>query len=249
MSSEPSGAVAAISATRAEGLSSDPELRPAGSLTATLWHAAATTYEAILQHPFLERLGDGSLEPDQFAYYLIQDGHYIRAFTQCLATLAGRAPTQDSLDMLVAHSGEAVALESTLHAELLGALGLPYQDPAQAPESPTTVAYSSSLLATCARDSFLGGLVAVLPCYWIYARVGHHMATVRSPNPVFARWIENYSGGAYDGAVSEVLDCADRFGAVASPVERARCVELYRRSAQYEWMFWDAAYRRETWPI
>jgi thiaminase/transcriptional activator TenA len=228
---------------------SDPAQRLPGSLSRTLWDSAETVYARILEHPFLTRLGDGTLEADQFAGYLIQDGHYIRVYTQCLATLASRAPDQASMDMQVSHSAEAIALESTLHAELLTALERGHLDAADIPATPTTFAYASALLASCTRDSFLEGLAAVLPCYWIYARVGHHLGDVRSPHPVFARWIENYSGGTYDTAVAEVLDCVDRLGEHAGPAEVARCIERYQRGAQYEWMFWDAAYRQEQWPV
>ncbi len=238
-----------VASTTSREPSSDPDRRAPGSLTRTLWESAEAIYAKILEHPFLTGLGDGTLEADQFAGYLIQDGHYIRAYTQCLATLAGRAPNEASLDMLVTHSAEAIALESTLHAELLAALGRAHLDPAHIPSSPTTFAYASALLASCARDSFLEGLAAVLPCYWIYARVGHYLGGVQSPNPVFARWIENYSGGVYDEAVSEVLDCVDELGLAAGPSEIERCIERYQRGARYEWMFWDAAFRQERWPV
>jgi thiaminase/transcriptional activator TenA len=237
-----------VSTTSAEP-NSDPALREPGSLTRVLWESAEPVYAKILEHPFLTRLGDGTLEADQFAGYLIQDGHYIRVYTQCLATLAGRAPNEASLDMLVSHSAEAIALESTLHHELLEALERGHLDPADIPASPTTFAYASALLASCSRDSFLEGLAAVLPCYWIYARVGHYLGGVESPHPVFARWIENYSGGVYDTAVSEVLDCVDDLGRGAGPAEVGRCIERYQRGARYEWMFWDAAYRQEEWPV
>jgi thiaminase/transcriptional activator TenA len=229
--------------------SSDPVTRAPGSLTRTLWESADGIYAKIIEHPFLTRLGDGTLEADQFAGYLIQDGHYIRSYTQCLATLAGRAPDESSLAMLVSHSAEAIALESTLHAELLEALELGHLATSNIPASPTTFGYASSLLASCTRDSFLEGLVAMLPCYWIYARVGHHLAGVRSPHPVFARWIENYSGGLYDTTVSEVLDSIDRLGQGAGVSQIERCVERYQCGARYEWMFWDAAYRQERWPV
>jgi len=51
-----------------------------------------------------------------------------------------------------------------------------------------------------------------MPCYWIYARVGHRVGDVKSPHPVYARWIAKYSGDLYDKAVSEVLDCVDDLG-------------------------------------
>ena len=30
---------------------------------------------------------------------------------------------------------------------------------------------------------------------------------------------------------------------------RARMHAAYRRASQYEWMFWDSAWRLEAWPV
>lgn len=227
----------------------DPRLRPTDSLSAALWTSAEDIYDAILVHPFLQGLADGTLGHEQFAYFLTQDGHYIRSYTQCLAGLAGRAPDEEVLNMLVTHAAGAIGLEAELHAELIDAMGMSQDTLTSTGPSPTTEAYRNALLATCERASFLEALVSLLPCYWIYARVGTQLQQVQSPHPVYARWIENYSGGDYEQAVTEVLDCIDQLGVTAGTTEVDRCLSLYRRGAQYEWMFWDASYRQEGWPI
>ena len=233
----------------AHGDDSDPKLRHADSLTAALWESAVDTFDQILAHPFLRGVADGTLEQERFAFFLAQDGHYVRSYTQCLATLAGRAPDEETVNMLVSHAAGAIGLESALHAELIESMGMNYTTVISVGPSPTTEAYRNALLATCERASFLEALVSLLPCYWIYARVGNQLQKVESPNPVYARWIENYSGGDYEKAVNEVLNCVDQLGHTASAPEVNRCIALYRRGAQYEWMFWDAAHRQETWPI
>ena len=49
--------------------------------------------------------------------------------------------------------------------------------------------------------------------------------------------------------VEAVLDATDRVGAAASTAELARMREHFTTTSRYEWMFWDGAYRRETWPV
>ena len=74
--------------------------------------------------------------------------------------------------MFARHAAATVDVELALHESLLPELGL---DPATLeiiPVSPTTLGYTSYLLATAHGGSFVEGLAAVLPCYWIYARVG-----------------------------------------------------------------------------
>ena len=231
------------------GESSDPQGRAADSFTSSLWGSAADIFEQILDHPFLRGVADGTLEQERFAYFLAQDGHYVRSYAQCLSTLAGRAPNEDITNMLVGHAAGAIGLEAALHAELIAAMGMSHTALTDVGPSPTTEAYRNALLASCERDSFLEALVALLPCYWIYARVGSHLQQVKSPHAVYSRWIENYSGGDYEKAVTEVLDCVDTLGRSAGAATQSRALSLYRRGTQYEWMFWDASYRQETWPV
>ncbi len=117
------------------------------------------------------------------------------------------------------------------------------------PIAPTTQAYVSYLLATGHGGSFAEALGAVLPCYWIYARVGEELARRGSPEPRFQRWISTYAGEEFGLAVAAVLALVDRVGLDLSPEQQQRAERAALTSARYEWMFWDAAWRDERWPV
>ena len=42
---------------------------------------------------------------------------------------------------------------------------------------------------------------------------------------------------------------ADRLAAQADPGTVERMHQAFATASRYEWMFWDAAWRQETWPI
>ena len=65
--------------------------RPPGSWSDRLWSAMAGPYAAVLGHPFLTGLVDGTLPPEAFTRDLTQDAHYLRDYARALALLAGRA--------------------------------------------------------------------------------------------------------------------------------------------------------------
>jgi thiaminase (transcriptional activator TenA) len=46
-----------------------------------------------------------------------------------------------------------------------------------------------------------------------------------------------------------VLDVADGLGPLLGPAERALVGRHFQITSQYEWMFWDAGYRQECWPL
>ncbi|MDQ1744813.1 MAG: hypothetical protein QOE23_3152 [Pseudonocardiales bacterium] len=213
-----------------------------------MWIDAEPVYAAILEHPFLTGLTEGSLPPDRFGYYVAQDAHYLRGYARALAVVAAKAPTHAAIGMLARHAAGTVDVELALHGTLLPQLGL---DPAELDRvavSPTTLSYTSYLLATVHGGSFAEGLAAVLPCYWIYARVGAALLERGSPDSRYQRWIDTYAGEEFAAVVAEVLALADLVGADLSSVEERRASEHFAVTARYEWMFWDAAWRAESWP-
>ena len=206
-------------------------------------------YDAVLEHPFLTGLQDGTLPVDAFAHYVLQDLHYLRDYARCLALVAAKAENPGDVAMFARHAAGAVDAEAQLHLALLPALGLDVAAARSAPVAPTTRAYTSYLLASAYGGDFAEGVAAVLPCYWIYARVGEALAAAGSPDPRYQAWIDTYGGAEFAVIVDEVLELVDRVGATLGPHERARARAHLLMTARYEWMFWDAAHRREQWPL
>lgn len=253
--------------------------------TAHLWASTEPLYQAILRHPFLTGLTDGTLPQAAFAQFVVQDSLYLRDYARALAVCAAKAPTEADVRALATDAAEAVAAEQAMHADFLNALAstrhpdpgpatgpgpvpaaaagpglVPAPAPAPAPAGglgdgdgampvPTTLAYTSYLLATVYGGSFLEGLAAVLPCYWVYARLGAELLAASSPDPLYARWIAAYGDPAFQAVAQRVITLTDRVGAQASPVERSRAARHFAVTTRYEWMFWDAAWRAETWPV
>jgi thiaminase (transcriptional activator TenA) len=205
------------------------------------------TYAAILEHPFLAGLTDGRLDPDAFVHYLVQDVYYLHDFARVLAVVGSKAPTHAGVGMFARHAASTAEVELALHESLLPELGIHNAD--AMPVAPTARAYTSYLLATAYGGTFADGLAAVLPCYWVYAEVGAELVKRGSPDPRYRRWIDTYAGDEYQTIVAEVLALADDVGQTLSAAEEARARAHFATTVRYEWMFWDAAWRREVWPV
>jgi thiaminase (transcriptional activator TenA) len=218
-----------------------------GGWTGWLWAEAAGTYAAILKHPFLTGLTDGSLDPELFTHYVVQDAHYLRDFARTLAVVGSKAPTHAGVGMFARHAANTAEVELALHESLLTELGIQNID--VTPVAPTTLAYTSYLLATAHRGTFADGFAAVLPCYWIYAEVGAELVKRGSPDPRYQRWIDTYADDEYQTIVAEVLALADNVGLSLCAADETRARAHFATTARYEWMFWDAAWRREVWPV
>ncbi|HEU5420351.1 MAG TPA: thiaminase II [Streptosporangiaceae bacterium] len=214
-----------------------------------LWDGISDIYAAILAHPFLTGLTDGSLSRDAFAFYVVQDALYLRGYAQALAEVGARAPDIQITEIFARHAAGIVTVERQLHDSLMSSLGI---DPAlgeAAEPAPTTLAYVSYLLSSVRGGSFAEGIGTVLPCYWIYWEVGKELLRRGSPDPRFQQWIDTYSGEEYADQVREVLAVTDDLGRGLGPAERARVRQHFRATSRYEWMFWDMGYRQERWPV
>jgi thiaminase (transcriptional activator TenA) len=214
-----------------------------------LWDGITGIYKEILRHPFLTGLTDGSLPGEAFAFYVIQDALYLRAYARSLALVAARAPDAAATEMFARHAAGAIAVEQELHRSLLADLGIDAKVAAAAEPAPVNMAYCSYLLAAAATGSYAEGVGAVLPCYWIYWEVGKELLRRGSPEPRYQRWIDTYGGEEYAAVVREVLDVTDALGPVISRAERDSVHRHFRATSRYEWMFWDMGYRQECWPV
>jgi thiaminase/transcriptional activator TenA len=221
----------------------------AGSFTSELWDSITDIYGAILAHPFITGLTDGTLPAEAFAFYVVQDGLYLKQYASALAAVASRAPETAAMRMFARHAADTVTVEQELHSQLLPALGISAGRAAAAQPAPTNLAYTSYLLATIRGGTYAEGIGAVLPCYWIYREVGKELVRLGSPDSRYQRWIDTYGGDEFGAVVREVIAEADRVGASLSEAERVLVGRHFRTTSRYEWMFWDMGYRKESWPV
>ena len=224
-----------------------PGARP--GWTGRLWTEIEPVYDAILDHPFIKGLASGELGVDSFVQFISQDTHYLQDYVRTLLALAAKAPDFAATKMLTTHAAAAAAAETGLHAERMTDLGRGPAELLAFDARPTTRAYTSFMLATVFTGSFADGLTAIIPCFWIYAEVGQHLKQAGSPNPVYQRWIDSYGSDDYLREVLLALELTDQVGLSLAPAAEAAARQHFRTAARYEWMFWDAAYRQETWPV
>src|SRR5881397_4429668 len=112
-----------------------------------LWQSIGPVYAAILRHPFVRGLTDGSLPRESFQFYAVQDALYLREFARALSLAGARAPEDAWIIMFNEHAAGALRVERSLHESFFKEFGLTAADVAATPLAPTCLAYTSYLLA------------------------------------------------------------------------------------------------------
>jgi thiaminase/transcriptional activator TenA len=207
-------------------------------------------WAAIDGHAFLRELHAGTLPMHRFTYFILQDYVYLLDFAQVLCQGGAKSPDLATLELFARHALGAVEVERGFHASFGKSLGLSGKQLDTVPKGPITQAYIDHLQSV-ARSGTLGEMVAaVLPCYWIYGEVGRRLHRNRPRKPkIYRQWIETYASEGFWRPVREQIQLMDRLGAAASGSERTRMTAYFMLSSRYEFMFWDQAYRMESWPV
>jgi thiaminase (transcriptional activator TenA) len=217
------------------------------SFTDDLWQQIKPVYDAILDHPFLNQMADGTLSRERFVFYMKQDSLYLQEFSKALATAGARAPDVDSMLFFVNSAHTCAVVERALHEGYFKDFGVTLD----VGRAPSNFAYSSYLLATASNSSYRVAIAALLPCFWIYREVGDELVKRASAglagNP-YAKWIETYSSEEFSTSVDKAIRLVDNAAAEANDVERAEMAQAFDYASRMEWTFWDAAWRLETWP-
>ena len=218
------------------------------SFTGDLWAGNRDIYEAILKHPFLRELADGTLKRESFVFYMAQDAQYLTDFARALDITAAKSPKPEWAALLSEHAAETLRHERSLHEGVFADYGITAEQLERMEPSPEAFGYTSYLLATAYSRPFSESISALLPCYWIYWEVGKELKKGGSKNPEYQKWIDSYSSEEYAKSVRSILEIVNETARSSGTEERLRMRRLFRRSARYEWMFWDSAYNRRTWP-
>lgn len=212
------------------------------------WQKNAGLREAIHKLPFNTELAAGTLMPERFRFYILQDAIYLGQYSRVLALAAARAPDTGQLQAFAHSALGAVAVEQRLHEHYLHEFGVEPATIAAAEPMPDCLAYTSFLVATAYHESWPVLVAGLLPCFWIYWDVASAITRSAAPNNRYQAWIDTYADEAFGAAVARVIGTSDE-AAVAHPQLRAAMLAAFHRSTQYEYLFWDGAYQQRGWPL
>ncbi len=206
--------------------------------------ACKADWEAVIDHPFVRSLAEGSLTPARINTYLQQDGLYLAGYVPVCRTLARRSPTDADRALFEESAVLSEEGEQGMQAELRNALDLPPAPPA-AP-LPATRRYLEHEQHAAEDPSRLVALAAAIPCNWTYAEIGRRlpglMAAGPSPHP-YADWIALYAGDDVQDLARRWIDCLNRWAADASGREQSAARDAFGRSVRLEFAFWDQAWQ------
>ncbi|KQC97238.1 thiaminase II [Acinetobacter soli] len=217
------------------------------SFTQLLWQKNTALYEQILNLPFNQELAAGTLVPEAFCHYVIQDAHYLLAYGRALAVAAAKAYDADDVMQFSEAAKIAIVVERSLHNDFMTAFNVSKETFESTPLTLACHHYTSFLTATAWSESYPVVLAALLPCFWIYAEVGRAIVSQSVPNNPYQAWIDTYAGEEFHTAVRNVIATVDKVAARCDADTLEKMHAAYTMGAKLEWLFWDSAYHQRQW--
>jgi thiaminase (transcriptional activator TenA) len=219
------------------------------SWSTSLRAEAEPIWGAILDHPFLRELGAGTLPIDRFRFFLTQDYPYLKEFCRVLGLAVSRGGRLDEITFFAGLLHGTLDSEMDLHRSYCGEFGIAPEDLEATRLAPAAHAYTRHLLAVGALGTQAEMALALLPCVASYAEIGRMLAAHPPEKaPLYVRWITMYASDGFQEVARRMMALVDGLESRVSTEERARCREHFLVSSRHELLFWEMAYRMETWP-
>jgi thiaminase (transcriptional activator TenA) len=209
-----------------------------------LKHGAADLWEAQYDHPFVRGIRDGTLDPERFRFFVLQDYLFLIEYGRVLALACARAPRLELMKRFAVLAESTLGTEMDLHRAYAAEWGITPQALEQERPQPVTRGYSDFLLRTAALGDFGELMAALLPCMWGYSELGLRLA---QSHPVtegrYIQWIEMYAADDFAAQAHWCREICDEAAADFAEEGRRRMHDAFLASSRYELDFFEQAWR------
>jgi thiaminase (transcriptional activator TenA) len=215
-----------------------------------LHRRAAPIWEAQHQHPFVQGIGDGTLEVEKFKHWVKQDYLYLIDYARLFATAVTKAPDLETMTKFAELVHAVLNVEMDLHRSYAREWGISAEELEKTQKAPACQAYTDFLLRTAALGNFPELVGALLPCMWGYCEIGLTLAQRGMPaDSRYVKWIRMYSAAEFVELTDWTRNLMDRLAAGLPQEALQRIEDAFLTSSRFEYAFWEMAYRLEQWPV
>ncbi len=205
-------------------------------------------WEGSFEHPFILELAKGTLAPEIFRYYLLQDRYYLEHFSKLYRLIGEAAEDSEVRELMLVNSQHLAEGELAIREAFFKELGITEEEVAATPVAPAAYNYVSHMYRQLAAGTPNTAFAGMLPCPWLYQEIGERLIVMGSPNPLYQRWIATYAGEEGRAAVANERRILDRLYAAAPSDEQEQMLTAFYISSQMEYLFWEMAMTLESWP-
>ncbi|WP_394139846.1 thiaminase II [Cytobacillus oceanisediminis] len=215
-----------------------------------LYHKLQPIWRKNHSHPFVKEMGDGTLDPDKFRFYMVQDYLYLIDYSKLFALGAVKATNLEDMGTFSSLLDSTINEEMSLHRQYASRFGISAEELEAAEPSPITLAYTHYMLYSAQNGTLAELVAALLPCMWSYWEIGKELNEIpgASEHDLYGDWIKMYSSEEFGELATWCIRLMDKAANGKSEEELLKLENIFLNTTRFEYMFWDAAYNKEMWP-
>ena len=142
-----------------------------GKLSQRLYARVKDIWPRYLTHPFVTQMADGTLPPEKFRYYMLQDYLYLKDYVKIFAAIIQKADDFEQIRFLSGELANTIGETFRTHLPYMRRLGVTEEEIRSARTHIDNSAYSHYMLCEAQAGDVLTGLVTLLNCSWSYAYI------------------------------------------------------------------------------
>ncbi|MCM3759262.1 thiaminase II [Alkalihalobacillus oceani] len=221
------------------------------TFTDHLYETAKPIWEKGYQHPFVQGIGDGTLDPERFSFFMCQDYVYLIEYARLFALGSLKAPDLSTMSTFAKLLDATLNMEMELHRQYAEKLGISREELEATEPAPTTLAYSSYMLNLSQRGSLAELIAALLPCAWSYGEIGERLAQIPGAvdHPLYGEWIRMYDSEDFKELATWLIDLLNELAEGKSETEKKQLETIFIHTSKFEYLFWDMAWEQAGWTI
>jgi len=200
------------------------------------------TWDDYIQHDFVKQLTAGTLAPDSFRHYLVQDYLYLIHYTRVMALSVYKSDTLAQMRVGQAGINAMLDMEIAMYLDFCRQWNIPLEQVENAPESTITIAYSRYILDAAMSGSLAELYAAIAPCLMGYGEIGKRIKDEGfiADNP-YQPWIDVFSSDEFLSITAQNEAQINTLLADASPAQADKFQRLFNTAARMEVNFWQQA--------
>ena len=200
------------------------------------------TWDDYIQHDFVKQLTAGTLAPDSFRHYLVQDYLYLIHYTRVMALSVYKSDTLAQMRIGQAGINAMLDMEIAMYLDFCRQWNIPLEQVENAPESAVTIAYSRYILDAAMSGSLAELYAAIAPCLMGYGEIGRCIKDEGFiDNNPYQPWIDVFSSDEFQVITAQNEAQINTLLADASPAQADKFQRLFNTAARMEVNFWQQA--------
>ncbi|KKI94006.1 TENA/THI-4 family protein [Bacillus sp. SA1-12] len=202
-------------------------------------------------HPFVQKMGNGTLEKEKFRFYMVQDYLYLIEYAKVFALGAVKATDLETMGKFAKLLDSTLNEEMELHRQYAKKFEITDEELETAKPSPTTLAYTHYMLHVSQNGTLAELVAALLPCMWSYWEIGKELKKIEgaSEHVFYGEWINMYASDEFGQLATWCIELMDQVAEGKPEAELEKLEEIFLNTTRFEYMFWDMAYNEAMWPI